>query len=334
MIKKEGLSFVYINENYLNYLKKYDVKVPEKKNRIYIGVLLKINNKEYFAPLSSPKEKHKIMKNNIDVFKIKNGKLGIINLNNMIPVISDNKCRETINLTFLKNSNDKKDRKYYYLLEKQLRFCKKNRLQLYGKAENIHKIFIQEFDKLENWQKKMYIRVNNFKLLEFACEEYKNKYIRENNRDQKELAEIARMKNWSLGNILKINNIGINGLTEEEKESLTQAIEELEEKKLVKYFNGSFDNQQLISITDAIYDKLDDKQMKLLANSKFNRWQMNEIRKGFEAGMSYEEVKKYANSEINDKEMSKMREKSIEKKRKVVMKKINFKKKKDKEKER
>ena len=61
---------------------------------------------------------------------------------------------------------------------------------------------------------------------------------------------------------------------------------------------------------------------------------MNEIRKGFEAGLPYEVIKKYANPEINDKEMSKMREKSIEKKTKVVMKKINFKKKKDKEKER
>ena len=333
-MKENKLIFVYINENYLNYLKKYDVKVPEKKNRIYIGALLRINNKEYFAPLSSPKEKHKTMKNNIDIFKIKNGKLGIVNLNNMIPVLPDDKCRETINLTFLKNSNDKKDNQYFYLLNDQLRFCKKNEKQLLEKAENIHKIFIQEFDKLENWQKKMYTRVNNFKLLEFACEEYQRKYIKENNRDQKELAEIARMKNWSLGNILKINNIGINGLTEEEKESLTQAIEELEENKLVKYCSGSFDNQQLISITDAIYDKLDNKQMELLANPEFDRWQMNEIRKGFEAGLPYEVIKKYANPEINDKEMSKMREKSIEKKTKVVMKKINFKKKKDKEKER
>ncbi len=191
--KKKELSFVYINENYLNYLKKYDVKVPEKINRVYIGALLKIENKEYFAPLSSPKDKHKTIKNNIDVFKIKNGKLGIINLNNMIPVLSHSKCREVINLSFLKNSNDTKDNKYFYLLNDQLKFCKKNKRKLLEKAENIHKIFTKEFDELKDWQKKMYSRINNFKLLEFACEEYQDKYIKDVSLENKERVVLKKI---------------------------------------------------------------------------------------------------------------------------------------------
>lgn len=41
---------------------------------------------KYFAPLSSPKQKHLKMKNDIDFYKLSNGKLGAINFNNMIPV--------------------------------------------------------------------------------------------------------------------------------------------------------------------------------------------------------------------------------------------------------
>lgn len=46
-----------------------------------------MNNKEYFGPLSSPKEKHKKMKTNIDFFKIDKGNLGIINFNNIYQLL-------------------------------------------------------------------------------------------------------------------------------------------------------------------------------------------------------------------------------------------------------
>ena len=43
-----------------------------------------VNGLDYFAPLSSFKEKHKKMKNNIDFLKV--GNYAVINLNNMFPV--------------------------------------------------------------------------------------------------------------------------------------------------------------------------------------------------------------------------------------------------------
>lgn len=43
--------------------------------------LIKVGNKNYSAPLSSPKDKHINMKTKID-----NGLLGVINLNNMISI--------------------------------------------------------------------------------------------------------------------------------------------------------------------------------------------------------------------------------------------------------
>ena len=47
--------------------------------------LVKINY-EYFAPLSSPKPKHQLIKRQIDIVKINDGKYGVVNLNNMISV--------------------------------------------------------------------------------------------------------------------------------------------------------------------------------------------------------------------------------------------------------
>ena len=80
--------------NYCDYLRKFDNKVPynagKKELRPFIGILFLVNNCEYFAPLSSPKQKHLHMKNNIDFLKIADGKLGVINFNNMIPVSEKN----------------------------------------------------------------------------------------------------------------------------------------------------------------------------------------------------------------------------------------------------
>lgn len=42
-----------------------------------------------FAPLLRPKIKHKKLKNTLDLIKIKNGKYGVINFNNMIPVYEE-----------------------------------------------------------------------------------------------------------------------------------------------------------------------------------------------------------------------------------------------------
>lgn len=48
----------------------------KNETRPYIGVLLEINNKiKYFAPLSSPKIKHRNMKTQIDFIKIDGGKI-------------------------------------------------------------------------------------------------------------------------------------------------------------------------------------------------------------------------------------------------------------------
>lgn len=74
MIKK--FKIVRINTDYCDFLRLFDNKVMynmnQKATRPFVGVLFEIESFEYFAPLSSPKEKHKTMKNTLDFFKIKN----------------------------------------------------------------------------------------------------------------------------------------------------------------------------------------------------------------------------------------------------------------------
>ena len=62
-------------------------KKGQQNERKYIGVVFQVNGVNYFAPLSSFKEKHKKMRDSIDFIKIKN--YTVINLNNMFPVLEE-----------------------------------------------------------------------------------------------------------------------------------------------------------------------------------------------------------------------------------------------------
>lgn len=121
---------VKIDYMYCDYLRKYDKRVVynkgKKELRPFIGVLFSIGDKEYFAPLSSPKPKHQTMSNTIDFFKIDNGVLGAINFNNMIPVSKDN--YEVISLN--RYNLSKEESKYQELLKNQIEWLNKNYIQV------------------------------------------------------------------------------------------------------------------------------------------------------------------------------------------------------------
>lgn len=160
-----------IEENYYKKLKEVDEKVPslenEKGARPFLGFILKVNYKNYFAPLTSPKRKHETMKDKIDFIKIKDGKLGAINLNNMIPIpISRCKVISIEEIT---------DKKYRELLTKQLQWCKENEFQIIARA---HKLYDTICYQKENKELKQ--RCCDFKALEEKCFTYmKENQIRE-----------------------------------------------------------------------------------------------------------------------------------------------------------
>ena len=61
-----NFKIVKVDSNYCNFLRQYDNKVSynagSKELRPFVGVLFIVNYKDYFAPLSSPKKKHILLK--------------------------------------------------------------------------------------------------------------------------------------------------------------------------------------------------------------------------------------------------------------------------------
>ena len=159
-----NLKVVKINSDYCNYMRQFDDKVTfnslNKSNRPFIGILFKIQKFEYFAPLSSPKSKHKSMKNMVDFLKIQNGELGVVNFNNMIPVMHYN--YEFIDLN--KITINERETKYYKLLHEQLNWLNAHHIQVRNKSNNLYNLYINN-QLPENLRK----RCCNFKLLEEKC---------------------------------------------------------------------------------------------------------------------------------------------------------------------
>ena len=71
-IKLEKLNFYIIDEHYINYLSIFDRHIAYNKNqkRPYIGVVIIVEEHYYFAPLFSPKVKHKTYKDNLTFLKL------------------------------------------------------------------------------------------------------------------------------------------------------------------------------------------------------------------------------------------------------------------------
>ncbi len=161
------IKIIKVNSDYCDYLRDFDDKVPYNKGakglRPFVGILFNIGEVEYFAPLTSPKEKHRKMKNSIDFMKIDNGNLGAINFNNMIPVKRENYTLVNLNVR-LKNAIDKK---YYKLLSEQLDWLNAHKLQI---EEVSHKLY--DWSIADRLPKNVKKRCCNFKLLEQKCQEY------------------------------------------------------------------------------------------------------------------------------------------------------------------
>ena len=163
---------VMVDSKYCDYLRKFDSKVPynafDKKLRPFLGILFMVNDIEYFAPLSSPKENHKVLKNTLDLLKIDNGNLGVINFNNMIPVKKDNYVDYDLSI---KNKNGSELQRSI-LLRKQLRWITKQHKSVMDKSYILYKLYKE--NKLHENIKN---RCCNFSLLEKKCNEYNEKML-------------------------------------------------------------------------------------------------------------------------------------------------------------
>lgn len=161
------LTLVRIDSKYCDFLRKFDSKVPynykSKELRPFIGVLFKVNDLEYFAPLTSPKPKHLKLKSKIDFLKIDGGKLGAINFNNMLPVTKKN----IVEIDLDKKCFSSSEEKYIKLLKQQIYWLNRHSNLLYNRSKNLYTKYLN--NKLD---KKVILRCCNFKLLEEKCLEY------------------------------------------------------------------------------------------------------------------------------------------------------------------
>ena len=159
-----------VDNNYLNYLRTFDDKVLFNHgiDRPYVGIILSLSTPDgsinYFAPLSSPKKKHKTMKNNIDFIKIDSGNLGAINLNNMIPLVNGTYSKIDINSI--------KDKNYNILLSKQIRWIRSNKSNITSQAYSLYRKMAQDDSSLNSFELKVKSRCCNFSLLEDVANKY------------------------------------------------------------------------------------------------------------------------------------------------------------------
>ena len=155
------MKFYHIQDDFITFLRQYDSKVAENKNqtRPYVGVVLEINSIKYYAPFSSPKPKHKnINPKAIDIYKIKDGELGVVNINNMIPTPIEELTEVLPIIT---------DKKYKKMLEEQLTFLNNHKADLFKKI-NLFQNMYRKGHLSENIKD----RCCQFVLLEEKCLQY------------------------------------------------------------------------------------------------------------------------------------------------------------------
>lgn len=132
---ERDVQLVFLDDKYIKFLFSKDKHVMYNKGqkRPYLGVLFTYKRHKYYAPLSSPKEKHLSMKNNESLLKLDGGKLGVINFNNMIPVIDT--AIHYINMKQIENT------KYKFLLINQIKIINKQEESIIHKAIKLHKAY-------------------------------------------------------------------------------------------------------------------------------------------------------------------------------------------------
>ena len=160
------MKFYHIKDTYINFLRKYDEKVPENKNesRPYVGIVLTIGDIEYYAPFSSPKPKHKKMRNTKDFRKIGGGLYGAINFNNMIPVVES-----ALIYIDIKSIDDVK---YRSLLLNQYRSIVSDADKIKENASELYSLIQKDDTELSVYEQKIKSRCCNLSVLEKVFRQY------------------------------------------------------------------------------------------------------------------------------------------------------------------
>jgi protein AbiQ len=144
-VARMNLKFYRVDAEYCDFLQKTDPCVPhaqnEKNMRPFVGILLTEGGLDYFAPLSSPKPKHKNMKNQLDFLRINGGKWGAINFNNMIPIHPH--CVVAVDMK-ISATDAEADVSYKRLLANQLSWCNSNKRGIMERATKLYRMVVSK----------------------------------------------------------------------------------------------------------------------------------------------------------------------------------------------
>jgi len=132
-----------VTEEYVAFLKGIDPSVPNnyEGKKPYVGVVLSIGHHNYLAPLTSYKPKQDKIKPSVpSVVKLHErgnpkNKLGMIQLNNMIPVLNSE-----IELLDFEAQNEA----YKKLLTRQVEFIKVKEEEIKDKATKLYHIVVDD----------------------------------------------------------------------------------------------------------------------------------------------------------------------------------------------
>jgi protein AbiQ len=158
------IRFYKVNIDYIKYLYSIDNRVQYNaarqdaytENRPYVGVVLSVNGKSYFAPMEHPRPAHQKLKNNPHIFKIEGGRFGLVGLNNMLPVPPAQLVSFDINTSQNRNT-----------LISQFIYCQKHVAELIAKAQTVY----QRRQHPNAFEEKIYC---DFAKLEAAADLYKD----------------------------------------------------------------------------------------------------------------------------------------------------------------
>ena len=169
------MNWYVVNKEYVAYLLQFDSRVGfvdygASRVKLYLGTLIELPNFAYYVPISSPKQKHFSMKNDLDFHKvIDSGKLyAVLNLNNMLPVVD--KCVRQVKYDQIENfrnfESEREKTNYIKLLQIEKQIIDDMDVVLKQKAIKLHEeFFINPNSALAR-------RCCNFPVLERACLEW------------------------------------------------------------------------------------------------------------------------------------------------------------------
>ena len=124
----KNLQLYRVENKYIRYLKSQDSKVQDNKNRRrpYVGIVLYVGDYRYFVPMESPKPNHANIKSGRHIFRLDNGRLGLLGFNNMIPI------PDSALISF--DINQEEDKSYAELLKRQISYINRNKADIYDRA--------------------------------------------------------------------------------------------------------------------------------------------------------------------------------------------------------